>query len=460
VSDDTITGDGPLATFGQNGVQIGPGGTGVVTGSTISDLSYSGPTSPPEPQSSFASGVLLYGADGAFDGTGGQATVGTASQVTNNTFDNAQIGVQLVDSSGYVNGNTIEGTTTPANQSIGVFAVPCDVSCSALGVSPADNLQVWVSNNTIRATQAAAGIWIGDSATGYTNPVNAVVYGNIISGAATPTEFGTGVETVPGPPTGVSATPATATSATVTWTAPAFTGTNGSTPIPVTGYTIVPNPACASCFGTSVNGSTTSTTVSGLTAGVPYTFTVFASNAAGPGPPSAPSNSLSPTSGYWLVASDGGVFSYGDANFYGSTGAIKLNKPVVGMAPTRDGGGYWLVASDGGIFNYGDAKFFGSAGNLVLNKPIVGMAATPDGGGYWLVASDGGIFSYGDAKFFGSTGAITLNKPVVGMSASPDGAGYWLVASDGGIFNYGDAPFYGSTGSIVLNKPMVGMATT
>jgi hypothetical protein len=44
------------------------------------------------------------------------------------------------------------------------------------------------------------------------------------------------------------------------------------------------------------------------------------------------------------------------------------------MAATPDGLGYWFVAADGGIFNYGDAGFFGSAGALVLNKPIVGMA--------------------------------------------------------------------------------------
>ncbi len=36
--------------------------------------------------------------------------------------------------------------------------------------------------------------------------------------------------------------------------------------------------------------------------------------------------------GYWLVASDGGIFSFGDANFYGSTGNLTLNKPVVGMS--------------------------------------------------------------------------------------------------------------------------------
>ena len=51
-----------------------------------------------------------------------------------------------------------------------------------------------------------------------------------------------------------------------------------------------------------------------------------------------------------------------------------------------------------------------------LNKPIVGMAPTPDGNGYWLVATDGGIFSYGDAQFYGSTGSIQLNKPIVGMA--------------------------------------------
>jgi hypothetical protein len=93
------------------------------------------------------------------------------------------------------------------------------------------------------------------------------------------------------------------------------------------------------------------------------------------------------------------------------------------------GSGYWFVASDGGVFNYGDAAFHGSAGNLTLRSPIVGMAATPTGGGYWLVAADGGIFSYGDAGFHGSTGATVLNRPIVGMAASPTGDGYWSATS-------------------------------
>ncbi len=165
------------------------------------------------------------------------------------------------------------------------------------------------------------------------------------------------------------------------------------------------------------------------------------------------------SNGYWLVAYDGGIFTYGNAQFFGSMGGQHLNRPIVGMAATPNGGGYWLVAADGGIFSFGNAQFFGSTGSMHLNKPIVGMASTADGAGYWLVASDGGIFSYGDAQFHGSTGSLRLNSPVVGMAASP-GGGYWLVAADGGIFDYGTAGFFGSAGSIHLNEPVVGMAGT
>jgi SpoIID/LytB domain protein len=165
-------------------------------------------------------------------------------------------------------------------------------------------------------------------------------------------------------------------------------------------------------------------------------------------------------SGYWVTGSDGGVFAFGEAGFFGSTGAMRLNRPIVGMATTPKGAGYWLVASDGGIFTFGDAAFFGSTGGTALNRPVVGMTTSPSGRGYWLVATDGGIFTFGDAAFFGSTGAMALNKPIVGMASTPTGNGYWLVASDGGIFTFGDAAFFGSTGAMRLNRPIVGMAPT
>ncbi|MDA8356001.1 MAG: thermopsin family protease [Actinomycetota bacterium] len=117
---------------------------------------------------------------------------------------------------------------------------------------------------------------------------------------------------------------------------------------------------------------------------------------------------------------------------------------VVGMVAGPGGGGYWDVASDGGIFSFGSARFYGSMGGKPLNEPIVGIAAVPGGGGYWDVASDGGIFSFGSAQFYGSMGGKPLNEPIVGMTAVPGGGGYWDVASDGGIFSFGDAAFSGS----------------
>jgi L,D-peptidoglycan transpeptidase YkuD (ErfK/YbiS/YcfS/YnhG family)/ribosomal protein L24E len=164
--------------------------------------------------------------------------------------------------------------------------------------------------------------------------------------------------------------------------------------------------------------------------------------------------------GYWVAASNGGVFTFGDASFYGSMGGQTLNAPIVAMAATPDGHGYWLVASDGGVFTFGDAVFYGSMGGQHLNAPIVAMMAASSGHGYWLVASDGGVFSFGSASFYGSTGALRLNAPIVGAAPTPDGHGYWLVAADGGVFTFGDGSFYGSTGAVHLNALVVAMAST
>ena len=146
-----------------------------------------------------------------------------------------------------------------------------------------------------------------------------------------------------------------------------------------------------------------------------------------------------PGSGYWEVAADGGIFTYGDAQFHGSMGGKPLNEPIVGMAATPGGGGYWEVASDGGIFAFGPgATFHGSMGGHPLAQPIVSIAATSSGGDY-EVASDGGLFAY-TTPFLGSMGGKHLNRPVGAMSVDPDGSGYLGVARDGGGFTFGHSP--------------------
>jgi hypothetical protein len=208
------------------------------------------------------------------------------------------------------------------------------------------------------------------------------------------------------------------------------------------------------------------------------------------------------TQGYWLTASDGGIFSF-NRPFFGSTGSLRLNQPIVGMAPTHDLGGYWLAASDGGVFSFGDAPFLGSLPYedqrtskvvAIVNDPatfgymliksdgtvwdfgtpsfgdlpffgitvnnIVGGAMTPDGRGLYLVSSTGKVYVLlGDGTFAGDASGLALNAPVIGMAIDPQTSGYWLLAKDGGVFSF-NAPFYGSTGNIRLNQPVVGMTAT
>jgi hypothetical protein len=87
------------------------------------------------------------------------------------------------------------------------------------------------------------------------------------------------------------------------------------------------------------------------------------------------------------------------------TGVAAAGPRFVGMAATPDGQGYWLAQADGGVYSYGEAGFFGALptgpGGLGITPaaPISAIAATPDGGGYWLVGQDGGVYAFGDAGF-------------------------------------------------------------
>jgi Domain of unknown function (DUF1929)/Fibronectin type III domain len=131
------------------------------------------------------------------------------------------------------------------------------------------------------------GLTNGDTYTFTVSATNAVGNGPASekSNAVTPS-----APTAPAAPSAPTAAPGNAT-ATVTWSAPA---SNGS---PITSYTVTPYLGSTAEPATTISGAppTTSATITGLTNGDTYTFTVSATNAVGSGPPSAASNAVTPS---------------------------------------------------------------------------------------------------------------------------------------------------------------------
>jgi hypothetical protein len=158
-------------------------------------------------------------------------------------------------------------------------------------------------------------------------------------------------------------------------------------------------------------------------------------------------NSHGSGAGYWLVASDGGVFSFGDAPYLGSLGGTNLNSPIVGMAvsaPAISGTsdeGYWLASADGTVHAFGAAPSLESITGP-LSSPVVGITTNPKYYRYWLVTTNGAVPSFGTAPNEGSAAGLPLNKPMVGLAPrygdTTDTFAYWEAASDGGIFTFGN----------------------
>ncbi len=146
--------------------------------------------------------------------------------------------------------------------------------------------------------------------------------------------------------------------------------------------------------------------------------------------------------GYYLVSSHGGVFSYGDATWYGSIAGRHLLTQTVGLAVTPSGRGYYLVTRAGNVFAFGDARFRGSTAARIGTPPLAGIGLTPDGRGYWLVTVRGNVFNFGNARFYGSPAWKVTSA--IAFAPTSSGKGYWVVTATGKLFRYGDAAFHGS----------------
>jgi titin len=294
--------------------------------------------------------------------------------------------------------------------------------------------------------------------------------------------------TVPGAPTGVGAT-AGEQQATVVFTPPASNG--GSI---ITSYTVTSNPG-----GITQSGLNSPIVVTGLTNSTPYTFTVTATNAAGPGPASAPSNSVVPGSlpigllhnfsGYPGDGSNPHSSLVQDADsFYGMTPSGGTGNSGAIFKISKTGGNFKILHffADGSIANDGATP----NGSLLLDGSVLyGMTSTggvngrgtiftidTNGGNYAILYSFGAIDSSNDGNrpngslvlsgstFYGMTyygGTTSWYEGGYGtiFKINLDGSGYAILHnfSDGATANDGANP----QGSLVLSgSTLLGMTSS
>ncbi len=159
--------------------------------------------------------------------------------------------------------------------------------------------------------------------------------------------------------------------------------------------------------------------------------------------------------GYFMVAADGGVFAFGDAHFAGSCPGIGgCMGAAVTVMPDASGNGYWLVTQTGEVYTFGDATYYGAPGNVGV--PVTSAVRTPDGGGYWILLANGTVDAYGDAVNHGeATGQFGGLNPATAIFTTSDGGGYWVTSANGAVDNFGDAPNDGSMASTHLNGPII-----
>ncbi len=269
--------------------------------------------------------------------------------------------------------------------------------------------------------------------------------------------------------------PATAgnAQATVTFTAPASNG--GST---ITGYTVTATDTTTPANGgQTATGTSSPITVTGLTNGDTYTFTVTATNGVGTGPASAASNAVTPLWRSTPPAPPAGATSSQGASSSSSSGTATAT--VSGLSASGSGEGALTVATysgnpvagsvSGGTGVYYDVALssgnaFGSVSITISNLGPGGQSIDWWNGSAWV--------PFSDQTYDAATHSVTitvsattsptlaqLNGTPIAVSSNPaPSRGYWEVASDGGIFSFGGASFYGSEGGKPLNAPIVGIA--
>ena len=250
------------------------------------------------PASNGGSAITSYtvtSSPGDFTGTGSGSSI-TVSGLTNGTAYTFTVTATNVAGAGAASGaSTAVTPRTVPGAPTEVTATPGNGSASVSFTAPASTGGSAITSYTVTSSPGGFTGTGADDVSGSSITVSGLTNGTAYTftvtatnaaGTGTASEASTAVtpRTVPGAPTIGTATPGDG-SASVSFTAPASTG--GSV---ITGYTVTSSPG-----GFTGTGSGSSITVSGLTNGTAYTFTVTATNAAGAGEASSASTAVTPS---------------------------------------------------------------------------------------------------------------------------------------------------------------------
>ncbi len=320
-------------------------------------------------------------------------------------------------------GGTIVSVINTSTNTV-VATVPVGTAPRGVAINPAGT-RAYVAN------QGSSSVSVIDTATNTvvaTVPVGAspIALGQFVGGP---------VPTVPGAPTAATAVAGDA-SATVSYTPPAFNG--GST---ITTYTATSNPPGIQGFATGGP-----IIVNGLTNGTAYTFTVTATNGVGVGPPSAPSNSVTPaaalvacqfipTSGAWIVPANWSNCASGNGVPAGTPGTAN-RADILGKTATLPTG----------TLNVGDINLSGTAviqgtGLSTSTLNVVAAGSTAWGIGSYTFQNMTVVFT-GSFPVDARNGLLSVNNSVLVVSTPSSGiaagavtiTGVGAKISNGGVF--------------------------
>ncbi len=428
-----------------------------------------------------AHGTVSITADGAFTYTPTAGFVGTDSfTYTETNGHGSSKATVTVHVKATLPSAPAKPTVTRGNGSVKVtWTAPTDGGSTILSYTVTAHGTGSGTGKTCTTTGATSCTVIGlTNGTSYTFTV--VAKNSVGTGSASPTSTPVTPATLPSAPAKPTVTRGNG-SVKVTWTAPTD---GGST---ILSYTVTAHGTGSGTGKTCTTTGATSCTVTGLTNGTSYTFTVVAKNSVGTGSasptstpvtpatvPSAPRTLAASASATAITitwappVSSGGTSVRSYEVFRGTSPGVVGTRPLATVGPTTtkftDTSAiagvryYYEVAATNGV---GMSAYSTELSSMLLSSGALGdhMAGTSTGGGYWIVTATGQVTAYGPAQSFGSISSLGITvHDIVGIAPTPTDKGYWLVGADGGVFAFGDARYYGSMGGKALNEPVVGMA--